>query len=154
MADEQTPPVSVGAPPPSRREGGDYEFDAQQNKTLEGLATALKALGLFFVVYGALTAVGAADQFQARAFLGGARTLVEGALYLVTSRFLRAGSRALEAVVDTRGQDIPNLLRGLDVVRKAIVFWGWAMFALLTIQFLYVGVSLAARHFGLQLPLR
>ena len=35
MADEGTP-----------REGGDYEFDAQQNKTLDGLATALKALAV------------------------------------------------------------------------------------------------------------
>jgi hypothetical protein len=53
--------------------------------------------------------------------------------YLVTSRFLRSGSRALQAVVDTRGKDIPHLLRGLDVVRKAIVFGGFALFALLTV---------------------
>lgn len=136
------------------REGGDYEFDAQQNKTLEGLATALKALALFFLVYGALTGLGAIDAFHSRAFVTGGRTLVEGVLYVVTSRFLRAASRALEEVVDTRGNDIPHLLRGLDVVRRAIVSWGWAMFALLTLQLVYVIVSLAARHFGLQLPQR
>ena len=141
-------------PEEAPRSGGDYEFDARQNKTLDGLSTALRALGLFFLVYGALTAVGAADQFQAKAWLGGGRTLVEGSLYLVTSRFLRAGSRALQAVVDTRGNDIPNLLRGLDVVRRAIVFWGWAMFALLTLQLVYVVASVAARRLGVQLPER
>lgn len=141
-------------PEEAPRSGGHYEFDTTQNKTLDGLATALRALALFFLVYGVLTALSAADQLQAKAFIGGARTLIEGALYIVTSRFLRAGSRALVAVVDTRGNDIPNLLRGLDVVRRAIVFWGWAMFALLTLQLLYVAASVAAHHFGLTLPMK
>jgi hypothetical protein len=136
------------------RSGGDYEFDARQNHTLEGLATALRALALFFLVYGALTAVSAADVLYARAFVAGGRTLVEGLLYLATSRFLRSGSRALQTVVDTRGNDIPHLLRGLDVVRRAIVFWGWAMFTLLTVQLVYVAASLTARHYGVQLPQR
>jgi len=143
MAEEQTP-----------REGGDYEFDAQQNKTIDGLAAALKALALFFLVYGTLTGLGAFDQFHARAWITGVRTVIEAALYVATSRFLRVGSKALEAVVDTRGDDIPNLMSGLDVVRKAIVYWGWAMFALLTVQLVYVGVSFAARHYGLHLPER
>ena len=141
MAEEEPP-----------REGGDYEFDAGQNKTIDGLAAALKALALFFLVYGTLSGLGALDQLRGRAWITGIRTLVEAALYVATSRFLRAGSTALEAVVDTRGNDIPNLMSGLDVVRKAIVFWGWALFGLLTVQLLYAGVYFAARHYGLHLP--
>lgn len=141
MADEEGP-----------RSGGQYEFDARQNEVIDGLASALKALALFFLVYGSLSGLGALDQLHGRAFVTAGRTLVEAALYLATSRFLHAGSKALAAVVDTRGNDIPNLMSGLAVVRKAIVFWGWAMFALLTVQLLYVAAYFAARHFGVHLP--
>jgi hypothetical protein len=134
--------------------GGDYEFDGAQNEVIGGLAAALRALGGFFFVYGVLFGVGAFDQFQARAWMGLVRTLVEATLYVVTSRFLRIGSRALEDVVHTTGNDIPRLMDGLGVVRKAIVVWGWAMLGLLTVQLLYMGALFAARHFGLHLPER
>src|ERR1700760_1857685 len=134
MAEEQAPgsvgPISIGplsAGPPS---GGFFEVNARANKTIDGLATALRALGLFFLIYGALNVLYALDQLYTKAFVTGARTLIEGALYLGVSRFLQAGSKALAAVVDTRGSDIPNLMSGLDVVRRAIVLWGWAMFGL------------------------
>src|SRR5580692_392005 len=121
MVEEQAPrsvgPVSVGPLSAGPRSGGRYEFDAKQNKTIDGLATALRALGLFFLVYGALSVLSALDQFRSQAFVTGGRTLIEGALYVAMSRFFRAGHKALEAVVDTRGNDIPNLMSGLDVVR-------------------------------------
>ena len=134
------------------RSGGYYEFDAKQNKTIDGLANALRALGFFFLVYGALSGISVLDNLHARAFVTAGRTAIEAALYVVVSRFFQAGSRALGDVVDTRGNDIEHLMRGLDVVRRAIVYWGYAMFGLLTLQLVYLGAIFAARHFGLHLP--
>jgi hypothetical protein len=151
MAQEEAPP-SGGPRSTGPNSGGWYEFDAKQNKTIGGLATALSALGLFFLVYGILNGLSALDLLRGRAFITGGRTLLEAALYVTMSRFFRAGGKALDAVVDTRGNDIPNLMSGLGVVRKAIVLWGWAMFGLLTVQLVYLGVYFAARRFGLQLP--
>jgi hypothetical protein len=136
------------------RSGGFYEFDAQQNKTIDGLSTALKALGFFFLVYGALNAVSVLDHLHARAFVTAGRTVIEASLYVAMSRFFHAASKALAAVVDTRGNDIALLMSALTVVRRAIVFWGYAMFGLLTLQLLYLGAIFAARHFGVQLPER
>jgi hypothetical protein len=136
------------------RSGGVYEFDTRQNQTIDGLSTALRALAFFFLVYGALSGIWVLDHLHARAFVTAGRTVIEAALYVTMSRFFHAASKALAAVVDTRGNDIAHLLRGLDVVRRAIVVWGYAMFGLLTLQLLYMGAIFAARHFGVQLPER
>ena len=136
------------------RSGGFYEFDARQNKTIDGLSTALRALGFFFLAYGALSGLSVLDHLHAKAFVTAGRTVIEAGLYVAMSRFFHAASKALAAVVDTRGNDMAHLMSALSVVRKAIVFWGYAMFGLLTLQLLYLGAIFAARHFGVQLPER
>ena len=86
------PPPGVGAP--------QYEFTAEQNTTLAGVARWAKALAIILFVQG-----GAA--FFSGNWFGALIDLALGIL-------LWGGATSLAAVVDTQGNDVRHLMQALD----------------------------------------
>jgi hypothetical protein len=129
-----------------------YEFDTDQKKTIDRVGMAFKALGLFVLVTGAITGLGAIDRFGNKEWLSGFQAIAEGLLLVVTSRFLRQGANSLDAVAKKSGDGIPLLMEGFTSVRGAVRFFGFAMLGLIIVRLAYIGAYFAAKHFGVQLP--
>ena len=101
MPDSRTPPGDAG-----------YEFSRTQNEALADLARVMRAVGFWFVLYGALLLVWFAVRLVPR---DGQVTvdvtgLLSGLLYVLLGVFARRGGRTFSEIVETEGSDVRHLM--------------------------------------------
>jgi len=109
-----------------------YEFSAQENRELDGLAGRMRAVGWLLFVVGVLAA--AEWVFLRVKGSGNAMGLVVGPVLFLIGFWSRRAGNELSQVVRTAGADIQHLMRALHEVRKLYELQFWA-FVLLAIVF-------------------
>lgn len=108
----------------STTDGNGYEFTPAQNKVVQSTGSRVKIWGVFSLISGGLTVLGAVALF----FTGEVAGIVAGIIYGLIAlipiylglNFVRAG-RALGAVVETEGSDIDHLMGALQNLGTAFL---------------------------------
>jgi cytochrome c biogenesis protein CcdA len=92
---------------------GSYEFSDDQNRVLGKLAFGMRFVGIFMVVAGVAGTVGAFVDLKARGF-----NLPVSAMTILLGLNAAGGAKAFRGVVNTKGDDIPNLMNAVDYLRR------------------------------------
>lgn len=122
-------PQPPQVPQPQGYTSGQYEFSDENNRTISGLAVAMRSfatlmyvLGLVFLVFGGLTA-GAAYQNMQKS--GNWHTwgfpVILGAVALLAVMFgmwTGSASKSFRKIVETRNQDVWHLMNALGSLRN------------------------------------
>ncbi len=111
-------PDRHGVEPHAGPTGGSYEFDQLQNHTFLDLAKAMKFVGVFTGIAGAIYGVVALFSVMHSHAIGTIVAAIQCVVYLVLGSYLVAAAANCRRIVDTQGQDIPNLMAGLDQLRR------------------------------------
>lgn len=98
--------------------GGTYEFDQLQNHTFRDLAKAMKFVGVFTIIAGVAYAVFAIFAVRGGGVVAAVAAGVQAAVDLALGGYLLNAAANCMRIVDTQGQDIPNLMAGLEQLRK------------------------------------
>lgn len=114
-----TPP----APDSARAAGREYEFDETQNKTIAGLANEIRwvAAPLFIVglLYLIVTVASLVQHIREPGMVGAALFLgLVTLFFLALGGWLRKSAKAFASAANTQGNDIRNLMTGLEHLRK------------------------------------
>ncbi len=96
-----------------------YEFDAEQNKTIENLARSMLTVGLVMMVFGVVGIAGIVIAFITNKTnnltLG---SILESVFLVLFGYWTRNAGHAFDAVVKTKGSDIPHLMSALGDLSK------------------------------------
>jgi hypothetical protein len=117
-----------------------YEFTEQQNGTIERLAKGMKFMGIFWIIAGGFTYLGAVVNVIAKQIDNavGAAGIATFLLFLGLKCLSGAGS--FFKVVRTQGNDITNLMAALEQLRR--FFLQWTIFAIVYLLLLALGIGL------------
>lgn len=104
------PQQGYGAPPgygaqPYGGHGGGYEFDHQQNATIDQAAFWARLLGIFLIITGAVAMLNC--------------NVITFALDLAVGIAFLGGATAFKAVVNTQGNDVMHLMTALTKLGNA-----------------------------------
>ena len=102
----------------------EYEFDAQENEVIGGLASAMRFVGVVFIVLGILNSLGGV--------VGGINlpamiTLGQGVLLIVIGGWLIGGAGSFRDVVTTEGNDISHMMAALRKLRSVFTLQAWVL---------------------------
>jgi len=111
-------PDRQGAEAEAGPTGGSYEFDQLQNHTFRDLAKAMKFVGVFTVIVGLVYGAVALLAIRSSHALGTVVMAVQCVVDIVLGGYLISAAANCMRIVDTTGQDIPNLMAGLDQLRR------------------------------------
>jgi hypothetical protein len=100
---------------------GTYEFNQLQNHTFSELAKAMRFVGVFTGIAGAVYGVIALFALMHGNALGAIIGIVEAVIGIVLGSYLIAAAANCRRVVETQGSDIPNLMAALDQLRRYFV---------------------------------
>jgi hypothetical protein len=118
-------PQPPQVPQPQGYTSAQYEFSDENNRTISGLATAMRSfaslmyiLGLVFLLFAALTSVAAsrADAWHTWGF-----PVILGAVALLAVMFgfwTGSASGSFRKIVETRNQDVWHLMNALGSLRN------------------------------------
>ena len=129
----------VQAPEPLK--AGGYEFTPAQNATIEGLAKRMKFIGVLYLIFGALVALGALwmlAQSLPPALVG----LLEVALFGFMGLWTTKAAKSFQMIVQTRGNDIAFLMNALEELRKIYNLQVWLFIIALGLLLLGVVIML------------
>lgn len=101
---------------------GLYEFTGAQNQIVGKTATWAKAWGWIGILTGALMALGGIFTLPV-----GVANLVFGGFYIFIGMLFKGAGDALQAVVDTAGNDIAHLMTALEKLGTAFKITGILM---------------------------
>jgi hypothetical protein len=122
----------------------EFEFTAAQNDTIRVLASRMKWVGVFLIVWGILLGLGVlSDTYRVtRAVYRIAQVLsVIPAVILFTFRvFTYAELQSFAKIVTTTDHDMTNLMEALNVLKKLYVTHFWFIIACLVFLPVLVGV--------------
>jgi|GEM_PF-6835376 len=110
----------------------EYEFTADQNTILEGLAQKMKIVAYFEIGIGAL--------FLLSVLLGNFAEVGQGIFQMVIGVLTFKASRFFQAIVDSEGNDISHLMKAILELRNVYSIQFWMMIILAIV----VGVALVA----------
>jgi hypothetical protein len=117
MAQEQVP-----AAEPLKPAG--YEFTAAQNATIEGLAKRMKFIGIIYLVFGGLVAIGALWMLT-QSLPSALVAILEVALFGFMGYWTVKAAGSFQMIVQTRGNDISFLMNALEELRKIYNLQVW-----------------------------
>src|SRR5262249_11723335 len=141
----------VEAAPPVAAAPASYEFTAEQNETMNGLANAMSWVAVVTLLAGAFWVVLGVRQLVTGHNDSGI-FLIQGALSLVIGYWTRNAALQFGQVAGTTGADMQHLMSALRELReiyrlqKRLIFIGLALMAVFAI--LVVLGLLAARPLG------
>lgn len=98
--------------------GGAYEFSQLQNHTFSDLAKVMKFVGVFTGIAGAIYGLVAVLAVLKADLIGVVVAGIQSAIYLALGMYLVSAAAACRRIVETQGMDIPNLMSGLDQLRR------------------------------------
>lgn len=133
---EQEKGTTVQTPQPAPKPAG-YEFTVAQNTTIQGLASRMKFIGILYLVFGGLVALGTIwllTRSLPQGFVGCLEVALFGFMGLWTAK--AAGS--FRMIVQTKGNDIAYLMNALEDLRKIYNLQVWLFIIVLAL--LAVGV--------------
>jgi len=114
-----------------------YEFDETENRILTGVQTKMSFVGIVYAAWGGvyLFLVLLAGEFIARHFsslklgvagaLGYALLVIDSSCRFGSGVFTKLAANGLREVVETTGNDIPNMMRALGSLRT--MYWMYAV---------------------------
>jgi len=100
-----------------------YEFGPEDNATFNGLAKAMKFVGVVSGVLGVLQIIGG----LLSGHLSGIVTAGQGFLLVVIAGWLVSASGALADVVATEGNDIRNLMFAMKKLKSVYTLQAWLL---------------------------
>jgi hypothetical protein len=109
-------PMPYGHVAANAGQSGTYEFSREQDDTFRKLAGAMKFVGVMFILFGGFGSIIGTIELIAKGH--GGNGIVSGLLYMVLGVFTLQGGGAFGAIAATQGNDIPNLMRAVDQLRR------------------------------------
>ena len=118
-----------------------YEFSAQENETMQVLASRMKFVGIFNIVIGVLYGV-AGLVFLLVQPLALLLYLPVVAMLVLVGLWTNSASSSFKMIVQTEGQDIMHLMNALTQMRKLynLQFWLLVVGLALVVIFFFVGL--------------
>lgn len=118
-----------------------YEFSAQENETIQVLASRMKFVGIFNIVIGVLYGV-AGLVFLLVQPLALLLYLPVVAMLVLVGLWTNSASSSFKMIVQTEGQDIMHLMNALTQMRKLynLQFWLLVVGLALVVIFFFVGL--------------
>jgi hypothetical protein len=102
----------------------EYEFDASENEVISGLASAMRFVGVVFIVLGAINSLGGV---VGGATLAAMITLGQGILMIIIGAWLIGGAGSFRDVVTTEGNDISHMMAALRKLRSVFTLQAWVL---------------------------
>lgn len=105
---------------PQHVEGGagSYEFTQLQEHTIANLAKAMRFVGIFMIIAGFVSGIGAMIATVDGRFVTSIASAVGAVIDIALGLYLTSSAGSFQSVVDTRGADIPNLMSALEQLRR------------------------------------
>ena len=97
---------------------GSYEFTQLQEHTIASLAKAMRFVGIFMIIAGIVSGIGAVIAIVDGRFVTSIASAVGAVIDIVLGLYLTSSAGSFQSVVDTRGADIPNLMSALEQLRR------------------------------------
>ncbi len=102
----------------------EYEFDAAENEVIGGLASAMRFVGVVFIVLGILESLGGV---VVGVNLAAMIRLGQGVLLIVIGGWLIGGAGSFRDVVNTEGNDISHMMAALRKLRSVFTLQAWVL---------------------------
>lgn len=115
-----------------------YEFTAAQNHLIGTLAKRMKFVAIFFIVLGAIIAVG--GLFSLSRGIEGIATIFMGALYIIIGLWTIRAADSFKKIVDTAQSDISYLMNALNELKKLYTL----QYVLVIIAIIFLGIVILA----------
>ncbi len=107
----------------------EYEFDAQQNSLIQGLADKMRFVAYVMIAAGVLTAIAGLVKLP-----GGVSDVVSGIVYCVIGVWTNNAASAFRRIVDTEGSDMQHLTGALVELKKLYALQYWALMVVLVVM--------------------
>lgn len=134
MEQEKGPTAEASQPAPMP---AGYEFTPQQDLTIKNVAQRMKIIGVFYLVFGGLAALGGIFilvQSLPQALIA----FLEVALFAFIGLWHYRAAASFQMIVQTRWNDIMHLMKALEELRKIYNLQVWLM--IIVIGLLVLGV--------------
>lgn len=127
-----------------------YEFNESENSIFADVASKMSAVGFFSIFFGLLNiALSIVYLFQisqsgdSRITMQGIGGISQGLVLLLVGSWTKKAGTSFKQIVDSRGQDIRNLMDAMSSLRKLYTLQYW----LLVIALVIVAIALVANLF-------
>ncbi len=127
-----------------------YEFNESENSIFADVASKMSAVGFFSIFFGSLNiALSIVHLFQlsqggdSRMTMQGIGGVSQGIVLLLVGSWTKKAGTSFKQIVDSRGQDIRNLMDAMSSLRKLYTLQYW----LLVIALIIVVIALVANLF-------
>jgi len=139
---------NAGAPP---AQSGGYEFDSAQEVVVGELAGSMRFVGTASIALAiVMWLLGIATMFMGNP--AGLAQIVQGVLMIFIGTWTRSSARSFQLVVDTKGNDIGNLMNALGELRRLYNLQKWVLIVALVLMVIafalgiVAGIVLQTRH--------
>ena len=96
-----------------------YEFNESENSTFAILASSMNVVGIMMLLLGTIMALSI--------FTGNVDGLLVGIVFLFIGVWNRHASTSIQAIVDTKDQDIEHLMTAMGELQKIYYFQKWLL---------------------------
>ena len=127
-----------------------YEFNESENSIFADVASKMSAVGFFSIFFGLLNiSLSLVYLFQisqsgdSRITMQGIGGISQGLVLLLVGSWTKKAGTSFKQIVDSRGQDIRNLMDAMSSLRKLYTLQYW----LLVIALVIVAIALVANLF-------
>ena len=114
-----------------------YEFSNSQNEVIKQLADKMRFVSYFLIGVGVFAALSG----LLTVLRGGISNLILGVVQVIIGIWTNKAATSFQRIVDTRGNDIENLMGALGELRKLYVLQYWLL--IITLIFEIIGLVLA-----------
>lgn len=125
-------------------EGSEFEFAAAQNDTIRVLASRMKWVGIFLIVWGILLGLGVlSDTHRVTSTpyrIVQVLSVVPAVILFMFGVFTYAASQSFAKIVTTTGHDMTNLMEALNALKKLYVTHFWFIIACLVGLPVFIGL--------------
>lgn len=121
-----------------------FEFSESQNQLFSDLARKMRFVSYFLIVLGVVSLIAGIFTLN-RTGLG---DVVQGVLSIVIGAWTGKASASFQLIVETRGNDIENLMGALGELRKLYLLQYWAILIALVFVVLALVLGVVAGVVG------
>jgi len=144
----------TGSAAATSRQPAEYEFDVTQELVVGELAGAMRFVGTASIVLAVVMwLIGIATTFMGNP--AGLAQIIQGVLLAFIGVWTRSSARSFQLVVDTKGNDIANLMSALSELRRLYNLQRWVMIVALVLMVAAFALGIVAALFlrGHSLPI-
>jgi hypothetical protein len=141
MTNDQSSTSATGTATP-----GGYEFGATEELIIGELASAMRFVGTASVALAiVMWVIGIVTMFAGNP--AGLGNIIQGVLLVFIGVWTRSSAKSFQLVVDTQGNDIPNLMQALSELRRLYNLQKWLMVLGLVLVLAAFALGVAAALF-------